>query len=175
MAEQHKNSGQGTQAAQGQSNQGNQQRGNQNQGNGGQGNANKGGQQNQGSSAVGVAQMARETASSVAHGASDLMHSAAEQAGHAADSVAGGVRSLAGSLREHAPSQGMLGSAAGSVADTLEGSTRYLQEGGFGHMLDDVSGAIRRNPIPCMLCTLAFGFVLGRLLHSSSADSSRSY
>jgi hypothetical protein len=117
---------------------------------------------------------AQDTPSSAAQSARGLMHSASEKAGQAAESVAGGMRALAGSVRENAP-QGMLRTAAGGVANTLEGGSHYLEHGGVHRLLDDVSGAIRRNPIPCMLCTLAFGFVLGRLLTFSSSPTSRSY
>jgi len=180
MAESNKNTGQGTQATQGWPNQG---QGIGTQGTPGQGNSGwSGQQQNPGQAgqgthgaAGGVGQMARDTASSAAHAASGLIHAAGEKAEHAAETVAGGMRSLAGSVRENAPAQGMLGTAAGTVADTLEGGSHYLEHGGFHHLLDDVSGAIRRNPIPCMLCTLAVGFVLGRLLTFPRSSNSRSF
>jgi len=180
MAESNKNPGQATLGTQGQGQQG---QGKQNQGNQGsfaQGNFGKGGQQNpggqqgqqgtqnQGSS---VAQTARDAASSLGKGASELMHSAADQAQHAAETVGGGMRSLAGTIREKAPHEGVIGTAAGSVAGTLETSGRYLQEEGFSGMVDDVARAVRQRPIACMLCCVAVGFIVGRLLTSSSHPS----
>jgi hypothetical protein len=152
MADANKNKGQPTQVNPG----------NQNQGNMGRGEA-----QGQGGALSGVAQMAKDAASSVSQTAS-------EQARQAASSVAGGMHSLAGTIREHAPSQGMLGSAAGSVAEGLESGSRYLQREGFAGMADDLAGVVRRNPIPSMLVCLGLGFFLGRVL-SSSSPSPRSY
>lgn len=151
----------------GQANQG----GNANHGNANQGTLNKGGQQNQGQgqgAAAGVAQMAREAAGSVSRTAGDVAHSAADQAEHAAETVGGGMRSLADSIRENAPRQGMFGTAAGTVADTLEHGGQYLQEEGLSGMVNDVAGMVRRNPIPCVLCCLAVGFFLGRVLTTNT-------
>jgi len=111
----------------------------------------------------------------VSQSASGVMSSVADQAQHAAESVAGGIRSLAGTIRERAPSEGMLGSAAGTVADTLESSSRYLQQEGFSGMMDDVSGVVRRNPIACMACCVGVGFLLGLALTSSSHSNNRSF
>src|SRR5262249_28707197 len=93
----------------------------QNQGQqGGQGNANRGAQggqnqdqhqSNQGTMA-GVAQSVKDAASTATRTVTD-------QAQHAAENIGGGMKSFAGTIREHAP-EGMLGTAAGSVAQTLE-------------------------------------------------------
>jgi hypothetical protein len=164
MAE-NKNKGTSTQGSQGQ----------QFQDQGAQGDAGRGGQGGQGGQGgegtmTGVAQMARDAASSVSQAASGAASSVADQAKHAASSVAGGMHSLAGTIREHAPSQGVLGTAAGTVADTLDSSSRYLQEEGLNRLVDDMAGMVRRNPISCMCVCLGVGFVLGWALapHSSS-------
>lgn len=150
-----------------------------NKGNQGQGNANKGGQShdsqgnqggNQGNqgfggqSMAGVAQMAKDAAGS----ASKM---ATEQAQHAAETVAGGIRSFAGTIREHAP-EGMLGTAAGTVADRLESGSRYLEQEGFSGMAEDVVTMVRRYPVPSMLICAGLGFCLGRMLTSSSNSGS---
>jgi hypothetical protein len=159
MAESNKNKGVGTQWNQGQ---GGQAQGGQGPGNQGQGNQGQG-------TAGGVAQMARDAASSVAQTASD-------QAKQASAAVAGGMHSLAGTIREHTPSQGVLGSAAGTVADTLESGSRYMQQEGFAGLVDDVSTVVRRNPVSSVLCCVGVGFVLGWMLSSSSPNSgSRGY
>jgi hypothetical protein len=169
MAETHTNKGNQGQSF-GNANKGGQQ---QNQGHGqgqNQGNANRGGQnQNQGSQGgqgheggqgmTGVAQMAKDAASTATKMATD-------QAQHAAENIAGGIRSFAGTIRDHAP-EGMLGTAAGSVADTLESGGRYLEQEGFSGMAEDVVGMVRRYPVPSMLVCAALGFCLGRMLTSS--------
>ena len=158
MAETNKNKGQGTQAQQGQ----------QNQGGAGMGETNRPGQ---GTQAGGVTQMAKDAASSVSQAASSALGAAADQAQHASTAVASGMHSLAGTIREKAPSQGMLGSAASSVAEGLESGSRYLQKEGFQGMAEDMVEMVRRNPIPCMLVCVGLGFVLGQLLTSSSSRS----
>jgi hypothetical protein len=179
MSDSNTNKGQGTPATHGQSNAGQSTsgQGGQNQGNFAQGNFGRGGQSsqgNQGAGPGGVAQMARETAGNIGKGATDLMHSAADQAQHAAETVGGGMRSLAGTIREKAPSQGVLSSAAGTVAGTLDSSGRYLEQEGFSGMINDVSGIVRRNPMSSILCCLAVGFLVGKLV-SLSANNSRSF
>jgi hypothetical protein len=82
--------------------------------------------------------------------------------------VACGMKSLAGSIREHAPQEGMLAQASTSVADSLESGSRYLQEEGLSGMADDVTGLIRKNPIPAVLIGVGIGFMLARATSSRS-------
>jgi len=67
----------------------------------------------------------------------------------------------------------MLGTAAGSVADSLESGGRYLQQEGFSGMADDVVGCVRRYPIASMLICAGVGFCLARMLTSN--NNSRSF
>jgi hypothetical protein len=105
---------------------------------------------------------ARETASDVAHGASEAASAAGRKAEEAASRVAGGMQSLAGTIRERGPREGMLGEATSRVAHSLETGGRYLQEEGLSGMMDDLSGVIRRNPIPAVLIGIGIGFLLAR-------------
>jgi len=98
-----------------------------------------------------VADRARDAASSVGHGAT-----------HATSSVGHTMENLAGTLREKAPHQGVLGSAASTVAGGLETSGRYLQEEGLQGMADDLTSLIRRNPFPAILVGIALGYVIAR-------------
>jgi hypothetical protein len=157
MAESHTNKGQqGTQGNQGTANKGQQQQG-------------------QGQGGGGMAHFVKDTAKSAQQSAgnvaTNVMSAASEQAEHATSSVAGGMRTLAGSIREHSPDQGMLHSAADTLAGTLESGGRYLEQEGFSGMVDDLSGMIRRNPMPCMFACIGVGFLLGRMLTSSSSRS----
>jgi len=107
-----------------------------------------------------------EKAKDVARAGWDRTKDAAQAAGHMAEnatsSVGGGLESLAGTIREKAPHEGMLGSAAATVADSLEKGGRYLREEGLGGMADDVTDTIRRNPLPSVLVAVAIGFLLAR-------------
>src|SRR5207248_7867332 len=117
-----------------------------------------------------VTDKAKDIAGSVSQGVSSAVSnlpSASELADTAGSSVASGMKNLAGTLRETAGQGGMLGSAAASVADTLESGSRYLQDEGFAGLADDVTAVVRRNPIPAMLVCVGIGFLLGRTLSSS--------
>lgn len=90
---------------------------------------------------------------------------ARDTAENSSSTVGGGMESLAGTVRDYAPG-GMLGSAASTVADSLEQGGRYLREEGFSGMADDLTKTIRRNPIPSVLVAAAFGFLLARATRS---------
>jgi hypothetical protein len=128
-----------------------------------------------GQAATTAADKARETASTAAHrvseAATNLGHRAQEMAGaatHRADealaSAGQGMSSLAGSLRQNAPREGMLGSAAGGVADALESGGRYLQEHGLEDMGEDLRGFVRQYPLGSLLCVFGLGVLMGRAL-----------
>jgi hypothetical protein len=68
---------------------------------------------------------------------------------------------LAGSLRENAPREGMLGGAAGAVADRLEASGQYLQEHGLSDMAGDITSLVRQHPMQACLVGFGLGFLFG--------------
>jgi hypothetical protein len=105
---------------------------------------------------------AKDVAAGAARSAGEAMAAAGRRAEDAAATVGSGMQQLAGTIRENAPREGMLGTASSAVARTLESSGRYLQEEGFRGMLDDLSGLIRRNPIPAVLIGIGIGFLLAR-------------
>jgi hypothetical protein len=113
-----------------------------------------------------VTDKAKEVASSVTHKAGDLGAAAGEKADTAAASLGGTMQSWAGTLREKAPQEGMLGSAAGTVARGLESGGRYLQEEGMSGMVEDLAELVRRNPIPALLVGIGLGFLLARMTRS---------
>ncbi len=113
-----------------------------------------------------MAERAKDLASSATQSASDLASAAGQRAREATSSVASGIQSAAHTLRQNLPHEGMMGRASSAVADTLESSGRYLQEEGFSGMMEDLSGVIRRNPIPAVLVGIGVGFLLGRTLRS---------
>ena len=168
MADTHTNKGNQGQSF-GNANKGGQSQ-HQNQGQGhNQGNANRGGQnqnqnQEQPGGMAGVAQMARDAATTATKTVTD-------QAQHAAENIAGGMHTFAGTIREHAP-QGMLGTAAGNVADTIDSGGRYLEQEGFSGMADDIVACVRRYPIGAMLVCAGAGFLLGRMLTSNHNSGS---
>jgi hypothetical protein len=110
-----------------------------------------------------LADKAKETAGSVAQSASHLASNVADQASHLSETVGGGMKSLAGTLREHTPG-GSLGTAASSVAGSLERGGRFLEQEGLTGIGDELSTVIRRNPLPAMLVCVGIGFGLAHLL-----------
>jgi len=109
-----------------------------------------------------VADKARDMASSVASKAGDVASTISHKADDATSAVSGGIKNLAGTIRENLPHTGMLGSASGTIADTLESSSRYLQEEGLQGISEDLTNLIRRNPIPAMLVGVGIGYLLAR-------------
>ena len=95
--------------------------------------------------------------------AQEVASSASKRVDEATAALGQGVKSVAGSLRERGPQEGMLGSATGAVADSLESTGRYIQEEGLVGMAEDVTELIRRNPIPAMLVGVGIGFMLARV------------
>jgi uncharacterized protein YjbJ (UPF0337 family) len=72
------------------------------------------------------------------------------------------IGSLAGVIREKAPHEGAAGTAATTVADKLDAAGSYLQGKDLDHMMSDLSGMIRRYPVPALLIGLGIGYLLAR-------------
>jgi uncharacterized protein YjbJ (UPF0337 family) len=70
-----------------------------------------------------------------------------------------------------AKAQEMAGAAATTVTDTVAGAGTYLQEKGVQGLSGDLTGLIRRYPIPSLLIGLGIGFVLGRSLGTGRTAS----
>jgi hypothetical protein len=121
--------------------------------------------------ASGLADKARDTASNVADKSGDMASRAYDKAGQyasaagdkaddAVESVGSGMKGFAGTIRESMPNKGMLGSASESVAGALESGGRYLEDRGLSGIGNDVTGLIKRNPVPAVLLALGLGFLI---------------
>jgi hypothetical protein len=114
-----------------------------------------------------VAGQAADKARDVASSAAQTARGAASYVGQQAEDLTGrlgsGVSSMADTLRSAAPHEGYLGQAAGTVADTLDSTGRYIQREGLGGMAGDLTTMIKNNPIPAMLLGVGLGFLLARL------------
>jgi hypothetical protein len=53
-----------------------------------------------------------------------------------------------------------VGSAATTVAEKLDAAGTYLQEKNLDHVVGDLSGMIRRYPVPSLLVGLGIGYLL---------------
>jgi len=119
-----------------------------------------------------LAGQAADKAKDLAGQAGSAISSAASTVGHKAEdatsAVGHGIQNLGGQVRDSGPHAGMLGTATRTVADTLEGTGQYIADKNLSGMMDDVTGLIKRNPIPALLLGLGIGFLVGRALSSSS-------
>jgi hypothetical protein len=79
-----------------------------------------------------------------------------------AQAVASGVTETAGTAATRA--QEMAGAAATAVTDTVARAGTYVQDKGVQGLSGDLTGLIRRYPVPALLIGLGLGFVLGRSL-----------
>jgi len=111
-----------------------------------------------------VADKAKEVASTTADRAKDFGRSAADAADRATAKVGSGIETVADKLRDKGPHDGVMGNATSKVADTLERGGRYLQEEGLTGMADDLTGLIKRNPIPALLVGVGIGYLIAHAL-----------
>jgi ElaB/YqjD/DUF883 family membrane-anchored ribosome-binding protein len=111
---------------------------------------------------------AKDAASHVGEAAQHAATAVGQTAENATAAVGQGVQKAAEGVREYGPHEGMLGSATQTVADTLESTGKYVEQKNLSGMVDDVSGLIKRNPIPAVLIGLGIGFLIGRALSSRS-------
>jgi hypothetical protein len=118
------------------------------------------------SAATGVMDSARDMASSATKKAGEAASYVGNKAEDATSSVGSGMKSLGGTIREYTGREGMLGSAGSAVADTLESSGRYLEESGLSGIGEDLTGMIRRNPVPALLIGIGLGFLIARATRS---------
>jgi len=121
-----------------------------------------------GHAASAVGQKAQELASAVGQKAQNLAGTVGHKAEDATAAVGHGMHTVADKVRDNLPSEGMLGSASKAVADTVDSAGKYLEDKNLTGMMDDVTGLIRRNPVPALLIGLGIGFLIGRALSSRS-------
>lgn len=109
-----------------------------------------------------VSQKAGEMYGDAKAKAQEYGSAAAEKVSGAGTAMGNKMSSMAGSLRESAPSQGVIGSAAQSVAGGLDAAGSYLQEKDFDHMAQDVTNLIRRYPVQSLLIGVGIGYLFSR-------------
>jgi hypothetical protein len=115
-----------------------------------------------GKTAQDMAQGATQTMSDMKNKAQELGSTMTEKAGNAATSVGHGMSSLAGTIRQTAPAEGMVGSAASTVASQLEAAGSYLQDSSVENMARDLTGLIRRYPLQALLIGFSVGYLWAR-------------
>jgi uncharacterized phage infection (PIP) family protein YhgE len=127
--------------------------------------------------AGGVADKVKEVASNVGQAAGNAASAVGQTAGNVATTIghkaedataaAGrGMQNLGSTVRDKAPESGFLGTAADKVAGGLESAGKYLEDKNLSGMAEDLTGMIRRNPIPALLIGIGLGFLLARTMRS---------
>jgi hypothetical protein len=115
-----------------------------------------------------VTQKAGEVASAVGNKASEVASTVGHKAEDATAAVGSGMQTLADKVRDNTPHEGMLGTASRGVADAIDNAGKYVEDKNLSGMMDDVTGLIKRNPVPALLLGLGIGFLIGRALSSRS-------
>jgi ElaB/YqjD/DUF883 family membrane-anchored ribosome-binding protein len=93
--------------------------------------------------------------------AQEIGAAAAKTTDAALASVGESLHALAGAIRQSVPPEGVLGSAATTVADRLELGGRYLAHHGVNGITEDLSTLIRKHPLPAVGLALGIGWLLG--------------
>lgn len=116
---------------------------------------------------VGAAtEKASEAASFVGHKAGDAAKFIGEKADSATDALGSSMEQLGHTIRDKSPKDGIIGQTGQAVASTLESGGRYLEEHNLQQMGDDITGMIRRHPVPALLIGIGIGFLVARATRS---------
>ncbi len=116
------------------------------------------------SAASQASEQVQQAAATAMSKAQEMASAAGKRVEEATAALGERVKSAGGTLRERGPREGMLGTATGAVADSLEHTGRYIQEEGIRGMAQDLTDLIRRNPIPALLVGVGIGFLLAKML-----------
>jgi hypothetical protein len=116
--------------------------------------------------ATAVSDKAKETANTLTDKAKETASNLGHKAEDAVAGVGGQMQSLAGTIRENAPHEGIMGSAASTMASGLESGGRYLKEHDFQAMTNDMAHLIRQYPIQSLLIGFGVGFLFARATRS---------
>lgn len=105
----------------------------------------------------------KDTASAVVEKTGDAASYVGHKADDAASAVGSNIRSFAGTIRDKGPHDGILGAADAAVASTLETCGTEMEQGISG-MAEDLTGTIRKYPIPAVILGIGLGFLVARTL-----------
>ena len=111
-----------------------------------------------------ISDKAKAATSSVMHSAEDAASYVGKKTDDGIHAVGSGLKSLGDSVRHTAPERDMLKDGVCAVADTLENTGKYLEEGGLTNMAEDLTGLIKRNPVASLCVGIGVGFLLARAL-----------
>ena len=114
-----------------------------------------------------VGHKAQEWAANVANKAQETASAAVDKTNDGIAAVGHQMNTLGGRVREAAPQNGAIGSAATTVADTLQAGGRSLEGHGLQDMGNDITSVVRHYPIQSVLVGFGLGCLLGMMLRRS--------
>jgi len=109
-----------------------------------------------------IAQSAVNAYSDARSKVQEVGSAAAEKLGGATKTVGEQMSSVAATIRDTAPQEGLMGSAAKTVANQLEDAGSYLQDQTFENMSRDILALVRRYPLQSLLIGLGIGYLFSR-------------
>ncbi|MFN0017654.1 MAG: hypothetical protein ACKVP0_05295 [Pirellulaceae bacterium] len=115
-----------------------------------------------------IGEKAKSATSSVMHSAEDAASYVGKKADDGVHAVGSTLKSFGDTVRHQAPGRDMLKDGMCAVADTLENTGKYLEEGGMSGIAEDMTNLIKRNPIPALFVGIGVGFLLARALSPRS-------
>jgi ElaB/YqjD/DUF883 family membrane-anchored ribosome-binding protein len=113
----------------------------------------------EGASALG--HRVQEATQQAAHRAQEMASAAQNRTEQAVSAVGQRLSSLAETIQSHTPREGVLGSAATTVAQGLDTSGRYLKEHHLSDMANDVGSIIKRHPLTAVCAFFSLGLLIG--------------
>lgn len=109
-----------------------------------------------------IGEKAMAAGSTAIHSAEDAATYVGKKADDGLAAVGSSLKSMGDTVRHQAPGRDMLKDGMCAVADTLENTGKYLEEEGLSGIAADVTGLIKRNPIPALFIGIGVGFLLAR-------------
>jgi ElaB/YqjD/DUF883 family membrane-anchored ribosome-binding protein len=108
-----------------------------------------------------VTTKAQDWAANVANKAQETATAAVDKTNDGIAAVGQRISALGGKVREAAPKNGVVGSAATTVAEELEAGGHYLEGHGIADMGKDLTQLVRRYPVQSILAGFAVGCLVG--------------
>jgi len=104
----------------------------------------------------------RNAAGYVADQAKDFAGSASQKAEDATAAIGSRLRAAGDAIRQSGPHDGRMGQASSAVAQTLSNTGEYLEREGLQGIEHEITGMIKRNPIPALLMGIGLGFLIAQ-------------
>ncbi len=111
-----------------------------------------------------VSHKAQDWASNVANKAQETASAAVDKTNDGIAAVGHQMNALGGTVRQAAPPDGVIGSAATTVADKLQAGGRYLEGHGLQDVGRDLTSIVQHHPIQSVLIGFGLGCLLGMTL-----------